>query len=158
MQVSTSDGRVKLIGRYGVEATLCGGSAAPTKCLAFLRHRGALLRVSMDGSLQLFSIPGRRMLASVRIEDDVINSVAIMLGEPYILLGGESGDCWIALISNRLGTASSASAGEDSGGLDPAAGLSLQPYKSKKKSLFFCRCYVRLPFILICLKYNSVLR
>lgn len=50
LAVATSDGRVKLIGRPGVEATLRAGSRAPTRHLCFLRNRGALLRVDANVS------------------------------------------------------------------------------------------------------------
>lgn len=46
LQVGTSDGRVKLLGTLGVEDMVQTPSRAPTSFLAFLQHRGALLRVT----------------------------------------------------------------------------------------------------------------
>lgn len=45
-QVGTLDGRVKLIGKPGVEVTLRSTSRSPTKYLGFLPNKGAVLRVT----------------------------------------------------------------------------------------------------------------
>ncbi len=60
LQVSTSDGRVRIIGTEGVERTLHSASKLPhaTKQLAFLYNRGVILRVcdvSGWGCLEVFS-------------------------------------------------------------------------------------------------------
>ena len=80
-----------------------------------------------EGHVQLFSVPGRRLLDSVYVEDDVVNAVAAIPGGPYIMLGCESGNCRVVLVSSRTGT----SGGGVDNGLDPAAGLSMKPYRSK---------------------------
>jgi hypothetical protein len=52
LQVSTTDGRVKIFGREGVERTLRCGSGAPhpaARQLLFLVNRGAVLRVDEVG-------------------------------------------------------------------------------------------------------------
>ena len=67
-QVGTSDGRVVLIGRPGVEATLRSASRSPTKHLCFLPNKGALLRVTQDGDIQLFSAVSRRLLTSIWLQ------------------------------------------------------------------------------------------
>ncbi len=46
LQVGTSDGRIVLLGRPGVEATLRSPSRSPTQHLCFLPGTGALLRVT----------------------------------------------------------------------------------------------------------------
>lgn len=46
LQVGTSDGRVVLLGRPGVEATLRSPSRSPTQHLCFLPGKGCLLRVT----------------------------------------------------------------------------------------------------------------
>jgi hypothetical protein len=46
LAVGTSDGRVVLLGRPGVEATLRSPSRSPTQHLCFLPGKGALLRVT----------------------------------------------------------------------------------------------------------------
>jgi hypothetical protein len=50
-QVGTSDGRVKLFGRAGVEATLHSscGMAYATRALEFLPNRGVLVRCAEVG-------------------------------------------------------------------------------------------------------------
>jgi hypothetical protein len=50
VQVGTQDGRVKLIGRPGVEVSLRSSSRSPTKYLGFLKNKGAVLRVTQVGS------------------------------------------------------------------------------------------------------------
>lgn len=113
LAISTSDGLVKLIGQRGVEATLltppnrsknAPSPSSPTLELQFLQHRGALLRVCKDASIQLFSIPGRRLLSSLTIDDkgvQVVNAVSLIPRSPYILLGCESGDCQVVRIASR---------------------------------------------------------
>ena len=48
MQVATSDGKIKLFGRPGVERTLYSSAKYPfaTKQLLFLNNRGVLVRVA----------------------------------------------------------------------------------------------------------------
>ena len=46
MQVGTTDGRVKIVGKAGVEALLTGTDQSPTKILQFLPGKGALVRVT----------------------------------------------------------------------------------------------------------------
>ncbi|KAH7619656.1 hypothetical protein Ndes2526B_g06639 [Nannochloris sp. 'desiccata'] len=125
LAVSTSDGVIKLIGKHGVEAALRSGSASPTKYIGFLRHRGALLRITQAGNVELFSVPGRRLLSNVTIPDDAVNTVAVVPGGPYVMLGCESGNCKVVLVSSRTGT----SGGGVDNGTDPAAGLAIQPYQ-----------------------------
>lgn len=45
-QVGTTDGRLKLIGRRGVEVLLVGDDASGTRQLLFLSGKGALARVT----------------------------------------------------------------------------------------------------------------
>lgn len=117
---------MKVIGRHGVEATIRSGSSSATRYLAFLRHRGALLRVTRGGDVQLFSVAGRRLLASLRVEGDEVNDVAVVPGGPYLLLGCQSGDVRVVSVSGRAGDCDGAG-----GAAGPAAGLSLQPYQSE---------------------------
>ncbi|KAL4431642.1 hypothetical protein ABPG77_001484 [Micractinium sp. CCAP 211/92] len=123
LAVGTSDGRIVLIGRPGVEATLRSASRSPTQHLCFLPNRGALLRVTRDGDIQLFSAVQRRLLTSIWLQGDVINSVALLPGasDPYILLGCESGSVRIVAVLDE--------AGQPAVGGRPAADLALQPYQ-----------------------------
>ena len=65
------------------------------------------------------------MLSNVSIPDDAVNTVAVVPGGPYVMLGCESGNCKIVLVSSRTGT----SGGGVDNGTDPAAGLAIQPYQ-----------------------------
>ncbi|KAL4458921.1 hypothetical protein ABPG75_013786 [Micractinium tetrahymenae] len=123
LAVGTSDGRIVLIGRPGVEATLRSASRSPTQHLCFLPNRGALLRVTQDGDIQLFSAVQRRLLTSIWLQGDVINSVALLpsASDPYILLGCESGTVRVVALLDE--------AGQPAAGGRPAADLSLQPYQ-----------------------------
>lgn len=47
LQLGTSDGRLKVVGREGVEASMVSPSPAGTKHLQFLTGHGAVLRVNM---------------------------------------------------------------------------------------------------------------
>lgn len=49
--MGTSDGRVKLVGRTGVEVTLQSATRSPTKWIHILENKGALLRLDEVRSL-----------------------------------------------------------------------------------------------------------
>lgn len=118
--MGTSDGRVVLIGRPGVEATLRSTSRSPTQHLCFLpAPKGALLRVSSDGDIQLFDAVQRRLLASTWMQGDAINSVALL--DPFLMLGCQSGNVRVvALLDGE---------GNPAAGARPAVDLALQPYQ-----------------------------
>lgn len=121
-QVGTSDGRVVLIGRPGVEFTLRSASRSPTQHLCFLPHKGALLRVTQDGDCQLFSAVSRRLLTSIWLQGDTINSVTLLPGsDPYVLLGCESGNVRVVALLDEDG--------RPAAGAKPAADLAVQPYQ-----------------------------
>lgn len=48
-QVGTSDGRIKIVGRPGVERLMLGNDASGTRALSFLSGKGALVRVTQVG-------------------------------------------------------------------------------------------------------------
>ncbi|KAL6767592.1 hypothetical protein ACKKBF_B35875 [Auxenochlorella protothecoides x Auxenochlorella symbiontica] len=89
--VGTSDGRIKLIGALGVEAVLQTPSQSPTSYLAFLANRGAILRVTQLGDIQLFSIDSFKLVASTWLQGDAITAVTPLPSAPYLLIGCESG-------------------------------------------------------------------
>lgn len=123
LQVGTEDGRVKLIGQQGVEATMRSGSSrAGTRHLCFLPNRGAILRVNEEGEIQLFSVPACRLLTSTWLRGDPINAAALLPEEdPYLLLGCESGNVRVvALLDDHGMPAAEGTA---------AADLALQPYQ-----------------------------
>ncbi|EFN53326.1 hypothetical protein CHLNCDRAFT_137041 [Chlorella variabilis] len=122
LAVGTSDGRVVLIGRPGVEFTLRSASRSPTQHLCFLPHKGALLRVTQDGDCQLFSAVSRRLLTSIWLQGDTINSVTLLPGsDPYVLLGCESGNVRVVALLDEDG--------RPAAGAKPAADLAVQPYQ-----------------------------
>lgn len=122
-QVGTSDGRVVLLGQPGVEATLRSASRSPTQHLCFLPNKGALLRVTQDGDIQLFSAVSRRLLTAIWLDGDIINGVAVLPGssDPYVLLGCESGNVRVVALLDEEGAPAA--------GARPAADLALQPYQ-----------------------------
>ncbi|PSC76739.1 R-Tomsyn-like family [Micractinium conductrix] len=136
LAVGTSDGRVVLMGRPGVEATLRSASRAPTQHLAFLVHKGGLLRVTQDGDIQLFSAVSRRLLTSTWLQGDAINAVAPLPAgvgpgggavagtagsDAYVLLGCESGSVRVVAVLDGSGAPAA--------GASSAADLALQPYQ-----------------------------
>ncbi len=141
LAIGAADGRVLLVGRPGVEAALRSPSRAPTRFLAFLRHRGALLRVGEDGSAQLWSAASRRLLAALPPRVDAATAVAVVPGGPYVLLGGASGDVAVLSVPGRAGRDPDAAAADaaawaaspaPAGPPAPpaaAAGLALAPYR-----------------------------
>ncbi|RMZ54316.1 hypothetical protein APUTEX25_001474 [Auxenochlorella protothecoides] len=84
--VGTSDGRIKLIGALGVEAVLQTPSQSPTSYLAFLANRGAILRVTQLGDIQLFSIDSFKLVASTWLQGDAITAVTPLPSAPYLLI------------------------------------------------------------------------
>ena len=46
MQVGAKDGRIKIVGREGVEATLTSDTRSSTRYMQFLTGRGVLLRIT----------------------------------------------------------------------------------------------------------------
>jgi hypothetical protein len=57
-QVCTTDGRVKVFGREGVECMFASPGQCPTRQLCFLEGKGALLRVTQVHPARLSCIPG----------------------------------------------------------------------------------------------------
>ena len=124
------------MGRPGVEATLRSASRAPTQHLAFLVHKGGLLRVTQDGDIQLFSAVSRRLLTSTWLQGDAINAVAPLPAgvgpgggavagtagsDAYVLLGCESGSVRVVAVLDGSGAPAA--------GASSAADLALQPYQ-----------------------------
>ena len=78
--------------------------------------------------MQLFSVPGRRLLDAATIANDstdTVNDVSVIPKTPYVIIGCESGNCKIVLVASRTGTLG----GGIDQGLDPAASLAVQPYQ-----------------------------
>jgi hypothetical protein len=123
LAIGTTDGRIKLIGRLGVEATLRPASPVPTVFLGFLPNQGALVRVTKDGGIELFSLAAKRLLSSVSLrgEPGGVISVATLPGAPYILLGCASGNIKVISLLSRTGGLAE--------GCIPAASVKIQPYQ-----------------------------
>jgi len=117
--VSTSDGRVKILGREGVERTLHTGAHVPsaTRQLLFLLNRGALARVGGDGRVELCAVdadepaqeeeggaPRGAPLAALELPGgDHVTAAAAMHQEPYVQLGCSSGAVRVAGLVNASG-------------------------------------------------------
>jgi hypothetical protein len=123
LAIGTTDGRIKLIGRLGVEATLRPASPVPTIYLGFLPNQGALVRVTKDGGIELFSLAAKRLLSSLSLrgEPGGVVSVATLPGAPYILLGCASGNIKVISLLSRTGALAE--------GCTPAASVKIQPYQ-----------------------------
>ena len=64
LQVSTSDGRIKIIGHEGVEKTIRAADHTGTRHIQFLVNKGAVLRVT---EVQVRDCSQRPLLASLRL-------------------------------------------------------------------------------------------
>lgn len=123
LAIGTTDGRIKLIGRLGVEATLRPASPVPTIYLGFLSNQGALIRVTKGGGIELFSLAAKRLLSSMSLKGEPggVTSVASLPGTPYILLGCASGNIKVISLLSRTGGLAE--------GCTPAASVKIQPYQ-----------------------------
>ncbi|GIL46335.1 hypothetical protein Vafri_3346 [Volvox africanus] len=111
--ISTSDGKVKLLGRPGCEVTEYSTARYPygTRQLQFLLNRGVLVRVSKGGFMESWSVvsgnpsdAGVRSLGTVKVRGDKICCVADMARDPYVLLGCASGSLRIAMLVDSSGS------------------------------------------------------
>ena len=67
-------------------------------------------------------MPARRLVASTWLQGDTINAVALLPGgEPWVLLGCESGSVRVVALMDG--------GGAPAAGATPAAELALQPYQ-----------------------------
>mmetsp|Transcript_6499 Transcript_6499/g.17391 ORF Transcript_6499/g.17391 Transcript_6499/m.17391 type:complete len:1876 (-) Transcript_6499:608-6235(-) len=114
LAISTTDGRVKVIGRIGCEVTLYSAAVKPfgTRQLEFVVNRGALVRICEAGFLEAWSIGGAvteagescvHSMAQIKPEGDEVLCMAIMPREPFLLLGCKSGIMRAAAFVNAAG-------------------------------------------------------
>lgn len=105
LAIATSDGRIKLVGKRGVEVTVLtskkGDCEASTILFSFLKGRGCLLRVDGNGQVQLIDVSKCAMISSVTIPEQRVTAAAIIPRAPYVMLGCESGDCYFVEITKR---------------------------------------------------------
>ncbi|GLC57475.1 hypothetical protein PLESTB_001231000 [Pleodorina starrii] len=110
--IATSDGKIKLFGRPGCEATVYSAARYPyaTRQLQFLQNRGVFVRVSKGGFMESWSVRsgssadgGVRSLGIVKVRGDKICCVADMARDPYVLLGCASGSLRIAMLVDGAG-------------------------------------------------------
>ncbi|KAG2484014.1 hypothetical protein HYH03_017181 [Edaphochlamys debaryana] len=134
--VSTSDGRIKLMGRPGVERTLYSAARYPyaTRQLAWLKNRGVLMRVSKGGFMESWSVAsgpksegGVRALGTLKVKHDKVCCVADMARDPYVLLGCASGCLRIAQLVDGQG--------EPTSQARHARGFGLAPYRIRPEEL-----------------------
>ncbi|KAF5828073.1 hypothetical protein DUNSADRAFT_18262 [Dunaliella salina] len=132
LAISTTDGRVKVIGRIGCEVTLYSAAVKPfgTRQLDFVVNRGALVRICEAGFLEAWSIGGAvteagescvHSMAQIKPEGDEVLCMAIMPREPFLLLGCKSGIMRAAAFVNACGMLSC--------DVHTASGLQLIPFR-----------------------------
>ena len=84
-----------------------------------------------DGDIQLFSVPARRLVASTWLQGDTVNALALLPGgEPWVLLGCESGSVRVVALQDG--------AGAPAAGAAPVAELALQPYQGRVLLAWYC--------------------
>ncbi|GAX80417.1 hypothetical protein CEUSTIGMA_g7856.t1 [Chlamydomonas eustigma] len=117
LAVGTSDGRVKLFGRLGVEKTLYSSARKPsgTKQLVFHSNRGILLRLSKAGIVEVWDLidsalgvnaepEGAKSKPSLKLEDgDKVRCLAPFFFDPYVALGCSSGSIRFAMLIDKSG-------------------------------------------------------
>eukprot|EP00877_Chromochloris_zofingiensis_P001873 jgi/Chrzof1/11687/Cz06g05130.t1 len=112
LAVSTSDGRIKIIGKEGVERNMKTAARMPeaTRQLKFLYNRGIIVRVDQAGRVEIWSIDhtdahdDSQPLHSLHLDDDDVTCVAAMKREPYLMLGCSSGTIRVAGLVNASGS------------------------------------------------------
>ncbi|KAK9811618.1 hypothetical protein WJX72_007037 [[Myrmecia] bisecta] len=127
LAIGTSDGRVKVIGREGVECTFRHSSSqTATKHIQFLRGKGAILRITQEGDAQLWGVAEESVLDSIPCVDAVM-AVAVMHNDPYVLLGCQSGDIQVAALVDA--------SGEPAVGAREVRSISMTPYEVSAETL-----------------------
>eukprot|EP01025_Chloroclados_australasicus_P049712 TRINITY_DN567_c0_g1_i4.p1 TRINITY_DN567_c0_g1~~TRINITY_DN567_c0_g1_i4.p1 ORF type:complete len:1139 (+),score=126.77 TRINITY_DN567_c0_g1_i4:44-3460(+) len=101
LAVGSDDGRIKLLGKHGVEKTLVSSNHFGTRELEFLLNRGVLMRIVEDGELELWDLTTCEMISKIRLEeDDGITAAYCLPQEPYIFFGTRLGGLQIACLTS----------------------------------------------------------
>ncbi|MEW5311029.1 MAG: hypothetical protein WDW38_002776 [Sanguina aurantia] len=111
LAIGTTDGRVKILGRDGVERTLFSGMDEPsaTVKLQFFSNRGLLARVCSAGAMEAWSLYDPHapyafsLVATLQLPNDKISSMDCLPREPYIMLGCGSGNVRAASMVDQNG-------------------------------------------------------
>eukprot|EP00884_Botryococcus_braunii_P015584 jgi/Botrbrau1/2709/Bobra.0203s0051.1 len=128
LAVGTGDGRVKVLGKAGVEHTFPAFSRCDTQFLTFLLNKAALLRIAQDGEVQVWGVEDRGLLHSMQVGDSLrVTALAAFRDEPYVLLGCQDGSIRVLSVL-----------GQDGGlavGISKAESLQEMPYEISSADL-----------------------
>ncbi|KAK9839762.1 hypothetical protein WJX84_009163, partial [Apatococcus fuscideae] len=120
LAIGAKDGRIKIVGREGVEATLTSDTPSSTRYMQFLTGRGVLLRITEEGDVQLWSVARGKLVEAIPCATPVVR-VASLPDDPFILLAEEGGGLQVAALINAQGEPALAASEPHS--------LALQPYQ-----------------------------
>jgi hypothetical protein len=92
-QVATTDGRIKLVGTACIDRTLQSPLRTATISLHVLPNTGCFLRLDVQGTLELWSIPKRKCLVALEPPSTADNVTACcpLTHTPFVLVGCGSG-------------------------------------------------------------------
>ncbi|KAK9795881.1 hypothetical protein WJX73_006395 [Symbiochloris irregularis] len=135
LAVGTSDGRVAVFGREGVEFCSEPEGKHGTEALRFLQPWGSILRLTKEGDVQIWGMAN----GAVALVDsipcaDCVTAVAPFAAEPYVVLGCESGTLQVLGLTAPGG----AGAGNPRGVLGPvgaATSSAVLPYEVRAEDV-----------------------
>ncbi|GBG63897.1 hypothetical protein CBR_g39678, partial [Chara braunii] len=90
LAIGTSDGRIKIFGREGVETMLRSQTAAPCKILEFIINRGKLINVTTQNDVEVWDLSTKAVVASLKWDGE-ITALAQAIGTPYLYFGDDTG-------------------------------------------------------------------
>ncbi|KAK3278309.1 hypothetical protein CYMTET_13746, partial [Cymbomonas tetramitiformis] len=91
MAIGTDDGRVKILGRRGVEALLCSSARDATHEVVFCRGRDWLVRLSKKGIAEVWDLTTSLLLGTFSNIKDPLTAVEPLPGLPFVAAGCQSG-------------------------------------------------------------------
>lgn len=91
LAVGTLDGRIKLIGRDGVEGILVSNSQSRCKFLEFANNQGIIVNITSENDLQIWDLE-LRVLAQTHRWHTNITAFSVIQGSPFMYIGEDSGD------------------------------------------------------------------
>lgn len=91
LAVGTLDGRIKLIGRDGVEGILLSNSQSRCKFLEFANNQGIIVNITSENVLQIWDLE-LRVLAQTHRWHTNITAFSVIQGSPFMYIGEDSGD------------------------------------------------------------------
>lgn len=91
LAIGTLDGKIKLIGKTGVEGILVSSSQSRCKFLEFANNQGFLVSVTAENDLQIWDLEKRECTQTHRWHTNV-TAFAVIQGSPFMYIGEDSGD------------------------------------------------------------------